>query len=299
VSLINSYDRQMPDVLLATCADLPDGDEDAAELSAALTAHDVDARWVVWDDRRVEWADSLVVLRSTWDYTPRRDEYLAWVRSLPRVCNPADVVDWNSDKRYLHDLAESGVAVIPTAVIGPADGLAPQPVEFVVKPSVGAGSRGAGRFLPAQTDAALDHIAHLHAEGRTALVQPYLSDVDVTGETALIYFDGQFSHAITKGPMLPAGVVHQVHSYELFVEEKISPRIATAAELEVGAAAGAAVRARFGSDLLYMRVDLLPSDDGPLLGELELTEPSLFLGHADGAADRFATAVAKRVRQPR
>jgi hypothetical protein len=128
------------------------------------------------------------------------------------------------------------------------------------------------------------------------LVQPYVGAVDEQGEAALIYFDGRFSHAITKGAMIPAGMAHAVDAEELFVEERIDAREATAAERTVGDQVVEFVRGRFGGDLLYTRVDLLPGADGPLLVELELVEPSLFLQDAadGGAADRFAAAVEAR-----
>ena len=290
----------MPDVLLATCADLPDGDEDAAALLAALDSAGVSAAWAAWDDASIDWAGALVVLRSTWDYTSRRDDFLAWARSVPRLANPIEVVEWNSDKTYLRDLAFFGVRVVPTTWVAPGEVVdLPVAGEYVIKPSVGAGSRGAGRFVAGSDEKAPAHAAQLHDAGRVVLVQPYLGDVDTAGETALVFVDGRFSHAVRKGAMLPSGVVHPVNGYELFVEEKITPHTASDAELRAGADALAAVRARFGTDQLYMRVDLLPSPDGPMLVELELTEPSLFLGHAAGSARRFADAIARRVAQAR
>ncbi|MDT4916271.1 MAG: hypothetical protein QOI15_697 [Pseudonocardiales bacterium] len=289
----------MPAVLLATCDELPDGDEDGALLLDALTARGVSARWIAWTDPDVDWSAALVVLRSTWDYTVDRDRYLTWVAGLPRVLNEAAVVRWNTDKVYLDDLASAGVPTVPTALAAPGErvefpgGVA----EFVVKPSVGAGSRGAGRFTADRTAAAAEHAAQLHAAGRTVLVQPYLEAVDTAGETALIYVAGRFSHAVRKGPMLPAGVAHPVHGWELFVEERIQRRVPEPAELAVGTAALGAVRDRFGADQLYARVDLLPTPDGPVVVELELTEPSLFLQYGAAGSDpamTFAAAIAER-----
>jgi glutathione synthase/RimK-type ligase-like ATP-grasp enzyme len=287
----------MASVVLATCAALPDGDEDGATLLAALTAAGVDARWQAWTDDRADWSADLCVIRSTWDYTLDREAYLRWVAAVPRLVNPARVVGWNSDKIYLRDLAAVGVPVVPTSWAAPGEVAdLPSGSEFVVKPSVGAGSRGAGRFAAAEVEAALLHVTALHEAGRTVLVQPYLSGVDTAGETALVYFDGVFSHAIGKGAMLPEGSVHAHDARVLYVEERISARTPTAQELAVGSLVMNLLRDRFGGDLLYARVDLLPGADGPVLVELELTEPSLFLGYADGAADRFATAIARRLR---
>jgi hypothetical protein len=285
----------MPAVLLATCADLPAGDEDADALVAALAARGVDAGWAVWTDRGVDWSRALTVIRSTWDYTYDRDAFLAWARSVRRLVNPPDVVEWNSDKTYLRDLADAGLPVVPTAWSAPGEAVElPVAGEFVVKPSIGAGSKGAGRFSVDAAGVAREHVARLHDAGRIVLVQPYLAEIDTAGETSLIYIDGTFSHAIGKAAMLPEGVVHPVGSYSLYVEERISPRAASADELAVGSLAVNAIRDRFGADQLYARVDLLPTPDGPVVIELELTEPSLFLGHAAGAVDVFAAAIADR-----
>jgi hypothetical protein len=287
----------MKSVLLATCAELPKGDEDADLLVAALERQEVEARWAAWTDPQVGWDGGLVVLRSTWDYTRARDRFLSWVGGLDRVANQADVVAWNTDKIYLRDLLAAGVPVVPTSFADPGQPVElPDAPEFVVKPAVGAGSRGVGRFTADRRPAAIEHAAALHAANRTVLVQPYVEAVDTAGETALIYFDGRFSHAVGKGPMLPAGITHPVDGWELYVEERITARRPAPEELEVGTAAMQAIRDRFGADQLYTRVDLLPSVDGPVVVELELTEPSLFLGFgADDPADAFAAAIAARL----
>jgi hypothetical protein len=288
----------MSAVLLATCAELPDGDEDGALLLDALDACGVAARWAVWTDPDLDWAAGLAVLRSTWDYTADRDAFLRWVDRLPRVANDAAVVRWNTDKIYLGDLAAAGVPTVPTSLAPPGIAASfPDEVEFVIKPSVGAGSRGVGRFTADRVGAAERHVAQLHAAGRTALVQPYLDAVNAAGETALIYIDGAFSHAIRKDSMLPEGVAHPVQGWELYIEEQITTRTPDAAELAVGEAALKVIRERFGTDQLYTRVDLLPSPDGPVVVELELTEPSLFLQYGSGDADpaaTFATAISRR-----
>jgi hypothetical protein len=286
-------------VLLATCAALPDGDEDGELLVRRLVERGVDARWAVWTDPDVDWDAGLVVLRSTWDYTADRDAFLAWVSSVPRVVNGPEVVRWNSDKLYLRDLAAAGVPTVATSFAAPGDEarFLEDVAEFVVKPSVGAGSRGVGRFTHDRTDEARRHAAELHAAGRTVLVQPYLEAVDTAGETALIYVDGRFSHAIRKGPMLVGGAAYSVADEALYIEENISPRDPDAAELAVGATVLAAVRERFGTDQLYTRVDLLPSAAGPVVVELEMTEPSLFLQYGGAGADpaaNFAAAIAAR-----
>ena len=289
----------MPAALLATCAELPAGDEDAGLLDAALAAQGIESRWVVWNDVGVDWSAGLVVLRSTWDYPADRAAFLNWLDALPRVLNAPDVVHWNTDKVYLAELDAAGVPTVDTSFAAPGETatFAAGTSEFVVKPSVGAGSRGAGRFTADRLEAARNHVDLLHAAGRVAMVQPYLHAVDTAGETSLIYIDGTFSHAIRKGAMLSGGTAHPVHGQDLFVEERIEARVPQPAELAVGDAALKVVRARFGADQLYARVDLLPSQEGPVVVELELTEPSLFLQHGSGEKDPaalFAAAIAAR-----
>ena len=99
----------MSRVLLATCADLPDGDEDGEILTSALSDHGVDGRWQAWTDTTVDWSADLVVLRSTWDYTLAYGAFLDWARAVPRLANPIDVIVWNSDKTYLRDLSAAAI----------------------------------------------------------------------------------------------------------------------------------------------------------------------------------------------
>jgi O-ureido-D-serine cyclo-ligase len=119
------------------------------------------------------------------------------------------------------------------------------------------------------------------------LLQPYLERVDDQGETALMYFNGEFSHAIRKGPLLPRG---SGPTKALFAPEQITPRTPSADELALGAHV---LRALPFAPLLYARIDLLRDADGlPCVLELELAEPSLFFAYAAGAAPRFARLIA-------
>ncbi len=274
-------------VALVTCAALPDLDPDDRLALAPLAAYGIEAVAERWDDPAVDWAAyDLVVLRSPWDYPDRRDDFVAWARCVPRLVNPAHVVAWNTDKHYLADL---DVPVVPTSYVAPGETFRPPAAEFVVKPTVGVGSRDTGRYQPADHDTAAAHVARLHATGRTAMVQPYLSAVDDHGETALLYFAGRFSHAIRKGPMLDGANAEVTGLYK---REQITGRVPTAAELAVGDK----VVAGLDPAVLYARVDLVPDPAGsPVVLELELTEPSLFLGYSADAADRFAAAVAARL----
>jgi len=290
-----------PIALVTACAARAD-DHDLPPLLAALQARHAAVEVVDWDDASVDWARfRLALLRSPWDYTSRLPEFLDWVERAGRatqLLNPPGVVRWNVDKHYLGELARQGVDVVPSHYVEPGDDaaagleayLAAQPEdELVVKPTVGAGSRDAQRHDRGQRDSALAHVRRLQSRGATALLQPYLGRVDEQGETALLYFDGRFSHAIRKGPLLRRG---EEATRALFAPEHITPRTPDAAELALAGRVLAAIP--FGT-LLYARVDLIRAADGsPFLLELELTEPSVFLAQAAGAAEAFAAAILQR-----
>lgn len=275
-------------IAIATAAAVPKLDEDGPALVAALAARGCHAEPVVWTDPRVDWgAFDGVTIRSTWDYAPRHAEFLAWterVAAVTRLLNPPAVVRWNTDKRYLADLAPA--PVVPTTFLAPGEAFAAPAGEYVVKPTVSAGSRDTGRYRGADP-AARALVDQIHSSGRTVMVQSYVSGVDTAGETALLYFNGVFSHAIRKGQMLR---LEDGIEQGLFRQEQITARTPNAAERAVADQVLAAMPFSAG-DLPYARVDLVPGPDGPLLLELELTEPSVFLTYANGAADRFADAL--------
>lgn len=289
----------MPEVLIASCAEAVGRDDDEPLLVAALAARGVAARPADWADPSVDWAADLVLVRSTWDYAPRRAEFLAWadrVEQVATLLNPAAVLAWNTDKTYLRDLAAAGVPVVPTGWVGPGDdpvaAVAAWPGDVVVKPAVSAGARDTARYAPADRDAAVAHVRALVDGGRTAMVQPYLDRLDGEGETGLVHLDGAYSHAFGKGALLAAGPLGE----GLFAEETITARTATDEQRSLGERVTAWAERRAGGPLLYTRVDLVPGADGtPQVIELELTEPSLNLAVADGAADRLADAVVARL----
>jgi O-ureido-D-serine cyclo-ligase len=289
-----------PVVALVTAREARGLDEDMPLLEAALEAAGAHSQMVDWDDRAVDWgAFDLALLRSTWDYIDRLQEFLIWVDAAAgrtTLLNPPAVVRWNTDKHYLAELARAGVPVVPSTFIEPGesadralqDFLARHgsAAEFVVKPSVGAGSRDTERHLRRHVEPAVAQAQRLLNAERSVLLQPYLDSVDRDGETALIYFAGQFSHAIRKGPLLPPGLAGSP-AVGLFAPEQITPRTPGVDELRVAQRVLAALPV---AAPLYARIDLIRDAAGaPTLLELELTEPSLFFAHAPGAAERFTS----------
>lgn len=328
-------------VALVTSAAHRHLDDDLDPVAAALEALGVAVTIADWHDATLAWDRfDLAVVRSPWDYTTQLEAFLAWserVAAVTTLANPRPVLAWNTDKRYLVQLAAHGVPVVPTTVLEPgeardaasdqagdatwdrawasaatgaqavagvaagasAGGVAADAAAVVVKPVVSAGARDTERFDLADAAAAHAHAGALLGAGRAVLVQPYLAGVESQGETALVYLGDRFSHALRKGALLVPGV-EMVEG--LYRREQMAARDPASAELDVADqvldALGACLPGVDRRDLLYARVDLVPGPDGaPVLLELEVTEPSLFHAHAPGSAARFAEAIAARLDQ--
>ncbi|MFM9441859.1 RimK family alpha-L-glutamate ligase [Streptomyces acidiscabies] len=288
----------MPRIALVTCRPGPEvvADPDLPGLVAALRSAGAEAEAVVWDDPEADWASfDLAVIRSTWDYSWRAAEFLAWTgkcASLTQLANPAEIVRWNADKRYLGELAAAGVATVPTRYVAPGETPElPHEYEYVVKPTSAGGARFAARYTPDGHDTAVRQIERMHAEGFTAMIQPYVRSIDANGERALQFFGGRLLHASRKGAVLAVGTAYDA---DKVAHPGLTAWEPTEAELATAERALAAVPGN--GELLYARVDLVDGDDGrPCVMELELVEPNLFLSLHTGSVDRVVAAVLERV----
>ncbi|CAL9571804.1 hypothetical protein [Streptomyces sp. Tu 3180] len=287
----------MPRIALVTCRPGPEvaEDRDLPDLVRALGEAGAEASAVAWDHEGVDWSGfDLAVIRSTWDYSWRAAEFTAWAErcgKATRLANPADVVRWNTDKRYLGELAEAGVPVVPTRYLAPGDPAdLPAGHEYVVKPTSGAGARFAARYTPGEHDTAVRHLRRMHADGFTAMVQPYVRGIDTTGERALQFFGGRLLHASRKQAVLTPGTPYDRRKVAHPGLTAWSP---TPAELAVAEQALAAVPGASGEPgPLYARVDLVDGEDGrPQVMELELVEPNLFLSLHPGSVPRVVEEI--------
>jgi glutathione synthase/RimK-type ligase-like ATP-grasp enzyme len=241
----------------------------------------------------VDWAAlAVVMVRSTWDYWHRRSAFVAWARRVEAstaLWNPAATIAWNTDKAYLRDLAAAGVPTVPTrwcdagtAVDLPALLADAGWDEAVVKPAVSAGSWGTVRVRRDEAAGAQAHLDGLLARG-DALVQPYLPAIEAEGETSVVMVDGALTHAVRKVPARGDFRVQESFG-AAHVAVPLGPELRALAE---AALAWGAAGCRYG------RVDVVAGPDGgPVVIELELTEPQLFLRHDRAAAERLADALA-------
>ena len=191
-------------IAIATFSARPAEFDDDERLGEELAGRGASVDHLAWESEDADWSPyDAVIIRSTWDYAYRRDEFVAWAdRVGERLHNSPDVIRWNSDKRYLGDLAEAGFATVPTTYVEPGDELPGLEGEVVVKPNVSGGARDTGRFSPATHSDAHKLIAAIQEQGKAAMVQPYVESVDSAGETAVVCFDGEPAYALRKGAVL-------------------------------------------------------------------------------------------------
>lgn len=278
-------------VALATCLRPPEPDLDEPLVLAALREAGIDARVLAWDDASAPFEEQdLVVLRSTWNYYQRVDDFVAWVGRtalITRVLNPPDVVAWNAKKTYLADLEARGVDVVPTEFVGRG---ATRDVgallrergwdDVVIKPVVSAGSFRTERFSRDALGAAQAFLDDLVTE-RDAMVQRWMPAVDTYGERSIVWIDGVITHAIRKTPRFAGG------------PERVSSEVAVADDERAFATRALGP---LSSSLLYARVDMIRDGEGTLrVMELELIEPSLFFLQAPKALGDFVAAVRRRL----
>ncbi len=267
------------------------------KIAAQLTASGISNQLIPWYEPGVDWSRfDLTLLRTPWDIYWNLAEFMAWVDRVEPVTNlhnPASVLRWNLDKRYLLQLAEMGIPTTPTTVIEVGEVLEAGGIEFVVKPVTSGGSLNTARYVPEQADEAAAHVELLHERSLAALVQPYLPSVDEVGEKSLVFYRGVFDHAIHKQAVLGRGEaqdsVRESHPNPVPYEPSV-------AELDVALAGLAAVPHE--GPLLFARVDIADGFAGsPVIMELELTDPELFFDFSEGALSRYTIAVANSLRR--
>lgn len=281
-------------IRLATCRPLPEPDPDEVLLTEELLRRGLNPLLLAWDDPEAPWDEEApTLLRSTWNYYHRPEEFLRWAERVSLrgpLWNPLPVVRWNLHKRYLLDLAARGVPVTPTVcLLQGADLLLGDLMrergweEVVIKPAVSAASFRTRRFTRATLEEGEAHLASLLKE-RDTLVQQYLPSVEEYGERSLVFIEGAITHAIRKAPRL----VGQEESVQ-------GPVPIAAEERALAEAALRAVEAPEGA-LLYARCDMARDLFGaPVIMELELMEPSLFFLQGEEALRRMGDAVHARV----
>lgn len=280
-------------ISLVTYSGLPDLDPDDRLVQAALAQRGVEAVPAIWNDPTIDWTkSSFSILRSTWDYHLHYSEFLNWaqrVSPVTELLNPLPMIKWNSRKTYLADLSKAGLPVIPTAWIHDSNNSSllqvlkeRQWTEAIIKPSIGLATSGVKRTNKDSAAADQLHVDKL-LESSEVMVQEYLASVHQYGERALIFIDGKYSHTVRKAPFQILAAAGQAGESRA----ECNPEEIETAKSFLG---------YLDSTPLYARVDLVrDASNKPLLLELELVEPSLFMAFAPESAEKFADAILRRI----
>jgi len=284
------------EVAFVTCRQLPDIHDDDGLAADVLRDRGIPVVSAVWDEPAADWRRyRCVVIRSTWDYHHHQDRYAAWLRRCAddevRLWNPPATVLANMNKRYLSDLEQRGVDVVPTEYLDVGHGQSLRGLlerrgwdRAVVKPAVSASAYRTWRTTTATADrdqAAFEEDSARHE----VLVQPHVDEIATRGEWSLVFFAGQYSHATIKRPA--AG--------DFRVQEELGGHSAPAEPPDHVIESARHILSLSPSPLLYARVDGIERGQRFMLMELEINEPYLFLGSSPGAAARFANAIASVV----
>ncbi|WP_034284903.1 ATP-grasp domain-containing protein [Schaalia suimastitidis] len=298
-----------PCVTLVTSADMPNLYRNEEGLLDALAERGIDPAIRVWNDPQVDWSDAgMCVVRSVSDYAKDRTKFLDWARSVPRLLNHADVLDWNTDKHYLAELAQRGLPTIPTAWLEPGQNLSKHQIhtrfpaygDFIIKPAVSSGVRDIGRYSSIdiyQRQAAMAQTVDLLGAGRTVMVQRYLEEIDVHGEISLVFFNGLVSHAVEKRIPLHTASVTDASIHEAVVTAQSADTLAWQWGETIRNALHAYVRDRMGRDeqFLFNRVDVVPDGKGSFhVMEVSMVDADLYLDATPEAMGNFADAIAMR-----
>lgn len=284
----------MPDIAFVTCRRWPGLSADDRLAAHALEERGCRVAAAEWNDPEVEWGSfDLIVVRSCWDYPFFPAAFRDWLWGLdthgPRVVNPVPTILWNLDKGYLRDLAERGV-VIPDTVFPEEGGSLADLMDArrwdcaVVKPRISAMAHGTVRVPRDDAGLFQSHLDSL-VEGSGAIIQNYVPAVESTGELSLVFFGGEFSHAVLKKPAPGEFRVQADHGGTVARTDPGTQIIAQAA----------GVLDRVPLDWTYARVDGCVVEGTLVLMELELIEPALFLAFDVHAPDRFADPLLRRL----
>lgn len=281
---------------LITFGGLPQGTESERLMLPYLAAAGIETEIVHWRSTGCDFSQfDLIVLRSCWNYHLKAAEFIDWLRRVEQVTpilNTINTVLWNHSKFYLREVEAMGIETAPAIFVREGEALSePEQMtirgwkKVVVKPAVSASAHNTILTDSVAFSAENEPVRRLH--GQPFLVQQFIPEIQADGEISFVYIDGRFSHAALKRPAVGDFRVQQEHggSAELF-----HPSSALLDQANHIAATVQQVR-----DSLYCRIDAVARDGKLVLMELELIEPELFLGLAEGAAERFASAIVRRV----
>jgi glutathione synthase/RimK-type ligase-like ATP-grasp enzyme len=277
---------------LLTCQKLPNLIESDQALIPLLADKDILGEAVIWDDQEIDWSQyDALLIRNTWDYFEKIPQWLSWLDkieslNLPMI-NSVKTVRYNMDKHYLNDLATKGISIVPSIFIDIDENQRLYDIimnamwpTMVIKPTISAGAFLTSKFSIDEIDEIVDRYTKLDNKCDLVL-QPYLPEIETSGEISLIYFNATYSHGVRKTPKVGDFRIQSQFGgiYQLI---EVDDRI-----IEFGKKALVAT----GNDCLYGRVDLVMIGENPHIMEVELIEPDLYFEHFPSSKELFVSVL--------
>lgn len=252
----------------------------------ALLAAGFSVDTIPWD-APAEWSKyGAVIVRTTWDYTQRLDEFLKTLKTISSqtlLINDFETICWNAKKTYLRDLAHWDLRIIPTEFSWTVDWMSLfdkwKTEMLMVKPQVGANANNTHKIKRENSPAK-------PLFSQDPLIQPFRQNILSEGEFSFHFFYGEFSHAIQKIPKQGDYRVQEEHG------GKIISIMPSPADLKFATDIYKKVEAQLKEPSLFHRVDLVRNQQGELeIMELELVEPSLYFRMDRKASVNFVNSI--------
>lgn len=295
----------MNTVYLVSSLELIHADKESVYLADALQKREITTKIVCWDDPNIDWNKAdLVISRTTSTYFQNPSKFLIWAKQVEETTtlwNSYPVMEWNINKRYLLHLQNNGVQM-PETILIPKN--TEQPIQsildmipwgdFIIKPSIAAGSGGLRRFTKDDSEFE-NHFKKLNRYGFIqkysfgdykflpcdTIIQPFIPEILGNGEASLIFFGGEFSHCMLKKVKLGDIRAHPAFGGEISIYEPSEKEVEVALScLEL-----------VGYPTEYARVDMIPTDSTPLIIEVELLDPNLFFNYLPETVESFANHI--------
>jgi glutathione synthase/RimK-type ligase-like ATP-grasp enzyme len=285
----------MTNIALATSYEFSNLIEDETPLVAALEQRGIKVTPVVWDSPEISWtAYDLIIVRNIWDYYRQPQTFVAWLDYLEskqvRIYNPIPLLRWNMNKQYLSQLSQAGIRIQPSVFVRHISQNLAQTLaekgwqDAVIKPLISGSGENTWRINP--TNAADYQMQFDFIQARFgAMIQAYTPQISTEGEYSLVFFNGEFSHAVLKRPMPNGFFVQSEHG------GSTNPITASPEIIVQAKAALDATKAITGIIPIYARIDGFLHDGAFVLMELECIEPELFLRYDKNSGERFAAVI--------
>jgi len=296
-----------PKIGLISCKDLlGEEDPDITQVLTAISSAKMQPSLISWDDPNIDFSTfDICLLKTPWNYCNNHQAFIDWAKRVAtqtQLFNSPDIIQWNSDKHYLEELSSIGIPTVPTIFVdrgaqysGNKCFTALKTDRIVVKPCISAGSQNTRAFDMQNIDMANTFLAN-QLKARDMMIQPFVKSVESFGEQSYIWIDGQMQHTLRKYPRFDGDA-----------EKMPTPVESNEAELSLTTQVMSFICERFAKQSdnnlagplgtpLYARIDMVRNDnDMPLVAELELIEPSLYLHLADSALRHYVDAIFDRV----